>query len=89
MSTNISLTPELEQYAKEQVSTGLYSSVSELMRDALRLLREKNIEHSAYLTAMQDELNTASIEIDNGDITPLDIKQLTEQVINDLDSANK
>mgnify|MGYP001800194721 CR=1 FL=1 len=31
MSTNISLTPELESYAKNQVENGLYGSISEFM----------------------------------------------------------
>jgi len=88
MSTNISLTPELEQYAKTQVSSGLYSSVSELMRDALRLLRKKDIEHTLYLKAMHKDLNAASVEIDNGDISPLDIQQIAEQAFNDLNNEH-
>ena len=35
---NISLTPALEQYVNDKVSTGLYNSVSEVIREALRLL---------------------------------------------------
>ena len=88
MSTNISLTPELEQYAKSQVSSGLYNSVSELMREAVRLLREKNTEQAIYLDAMHTELNTASIEIDNEEITPLDLHQLTDDVFNDLSNKH-
>ena len=86
MSTNISLTPELEQYAKSQVSSGLYNSVSELMREAVRLLRDKNREQAVYLDAMHKELNAASVEIDSGKITPLDLQQLTDDVFNDLDN---
>jgi len=86
VSTNISLTPELEQYAKSQVSSGLYNSVSELMREAVRLLRDKNREQAVYLDAMHKELNAASVEIDSGKITPLDLQQLTDDVFNDLDN---
>ena len=35
---NISLTPALEQFVNDKVSTGLYNSVSEVIREALRLL---------------------------------------------------
>ena len=73
------------QYVKDQVSSGLYCSVSELMRDALRLLREKNMDHIVYLNAMHNELNVAATEIDNGDISSLDIQQLTKQVIKNMD----
>lgn len=35
---NISLTPALEQFVNDKVATGLYNSVSEVIREALRLL---------------------------------------------------
>lgn len=40
---NVSLTPELEQYIRGKVASGLYSNASEVVREALRLLvgREK------------------------------------------------
>jgi antitoxin ParD1/3/4 len=35
---NISLTPELENFIQEKVTTGYYSSVSEVIRESLRLM---------------------------------------------------
>lgn len=35
---NVSLTPELEQYIRGKVNSGLYSNASEVVREALRLL---------------------------------------------------
>ena len=35
---NISLTPELEALVEEKVKSGLYTSASEVVREALRLL---------------------------------------------------
>jgi len=37
---NISLTPELETLVLDKVKTGLYNSASEVIREALRLLKE-------------------------------------------------
>lgn len=37
---NIALTPHLEELVKGKVESGLYSSVSEAIREALRLLEE-------------------------------------------------
>lgn len=38
---NISITPELEKFVQSLVKSGMYNSASEVMRDALRLLEEK------------------------------------------------
>jgi antitoxin ParD1/3/4 len=38
----VSLTPELEQLVEEKVSSGLYNSPSEVIQEALRLLRERD-----------------------------------------------
>lgn len=39
---NVNLTPELENLINEKVTSGLYNSASEVVRDALRLLREQD-----------------------------------------------
>ncbi len=39
---NVSLTPELERLVNEKVSSGLYQTASEVVREALRLLQERD-----------------------------------------------
>ena len=39
---NVSLTPELERLVNEKVQSGLYTSASEVVREALRLLNERD-----------------------------------------------
>ena len=39
---NISLTPTLEKFVQDKVASGLYNSVSEVIREALRLLASKD-----------------------------------------------
>lgn len=41
---NVSLTPELEQYIRGKVESGLYSNASEVVREALRLLVGRETE---------------------------------------------
>lgn len=38
---NVSLTPKLEAFVKEKVGSGLYNNASEVVREALRLLYER------------------------------------------------
>ena len=40
MATNVHLTPELERFARQCVEQGRYNNVSEVVRQALRLLQE-------------------------------------------------
>lgn len=42
MTMNVSLTPELETLVNEKVKSGDYNSASEVVREALRLLKEQD-----------------------------------------------
>ena len=39
---NVSLTHELDQYVSSKVQTGRYNSASEVLREALRLMQERD-----------------------------------------------
>ena len=38
MGMNVNLTPQLEELVRSKVASGLYTSVSEVVREALRLM---------------------------------------------------
>ena len=42
MSINVNLTPQLEELVRAKVSSGMYSSASEVVREALRLVDEQD-----------------------------------------------
>ena len=42
LSMNVSLTPELEEIVAQRVNSGRYASASEVVREALRLLEERD-----------------------------------------------
>ncbi|MBI3517129.1 MAG: type II toxin-antitoxin system ParD family antitoxin [Proteobacteria bacterium] len=54
MSTNVHLSPALEEFARECVDSGRYNNVSEVVRDALRLLQERE-ERRRQFNVMLDE----------------------------------
>lgn len=49
---NVSLTPELEGFAEGCVASGRYGNVSEVMRAALRLLRDQKERQRAFVTSL-------------------------------------
>jgi antitoxin ParD1/3/4 len=73
---NVSLTPQLESFVKQKVSTGLYNSVSEVIREALRLLEEKEVIKSMKLQALRSDIQQGLDSLDAGEGKPLDIESI-------------
>ena len=51
---NVSLTPELEGFVQTKVISGRYTSASEVVREALRLLEDHDRARSAQLDLRQE-----------------------------------
>jgi antitoxin ParD1/3/4 len=66
---NISLTPELEQYVNGRVQSGLYHSASEVIREGLRLLKEKDEVHQRKLEELRREIQIGVDQADRGHIS--------------------
>ncbi|MHC1729794.1 MAG: type II toxin-antitoxin system ParD family antitoxin [Syntrophobacteraceae bacterium] len=67
---NVSLTPQLEELVKKKVDSGLYGSASEVMREALRLLDERDRYHASRLESLRAEIKKG---IESGEPTPLNV----------------
>ena len=50
---NVSLTPELEKLVQEKVTSGLYQTASEVIREALWLLKERDDRQAALREQIQ------------------------------------
>ena len=50
---NVSLTPELERFVTDKVDTGLYQTASEVVREALRLLKDRDVERELLQVDVQ------------------------------------
>jgi len=53
---NISLTPELDIWVHEKVKSGLYNSASEVVREGLRFLKERDQQKETLLKELRAEL---------------------------------
>ena len=56
MGMNINLTPQLEKMIRQKVDSGMYNSASEVVRDALRLMDEKDRLRAAKLDQLRQEI---------------------------------
>jgi antitoxin ParD1/3/4 len=69
---NVSLTPELEQLVHEKVKSGRYLSASEVVREGLRLLEERDRLHQLRLTELQQKLTLSIQQADQGELIDSD-----------------
>jgi antitoxin ParD1/3/4 len=64
---NVSLTPELEKYVADKVATGRYTSASEVVREALRLLEREEKSREQQIADFNRELDARVAALDRGE----------------------
>jgi antitoxin ParD1/3/4 len=66
MTMNVNLTPQLEDMVRQKIASGLYSSASEVIREALRLMEEQDRLRAAKLAQLRQDIQ---IGLNSGDAT--------------------
>lgn len=56
MGMNVNLTPQLEELVRAKVASGLYTSASEVVREALRLMDEQDRLRAAKLEQLREDV---------------------------------
>jgi antitoxin ParD1/3/4 len=64
---NVSLTPELERLVSRRVASGRYGSASEVVREALRLLEERERFRQARLEQLRRDVSAGLRALDRGE----------------------
>ncbi len=72
---NVSLTPDLEKIVKRRVDCGAYRSATEVVRDALELLEERD---ARKLDALRKDIQHAVDQVERGEFTEYETDQLNE-----------
>jgi antitoxin ParD1/3/4 len=78
MALNISLPAELEARVRQRVESGLYSSASELVREALRLFETFEAVRSGKLKQLRADLEEGVADVRAGRVVELNA-QATKQ----------
>ena len=56
MPTSVALSPHFETFIRQQVDSGRFNNVSEVVRAGLRLLEEHEAEQAAKLKALREAI---------------------------------
>ncbi len=72
MTMNINLTPQLEAMVREKVAGGLYSSASEVVREALRLMEEQDQLRAVKLEQLRQDIREG---FESGPATPWNVEE--------------
>lgn len=65
---NVSLTPELERLIDERVKSGRYTSASEVIREALRLLDRFDEAQQRGLVELNQKIDEGLAQADRGEL---------------------
>ena len=65
---NVSLTPELEQFVQSKVESGLYYSASEVIREGLRMLQEREMLKQIQIEELRKEIQKGIEQADRGEL---------------------
>ena len=81
---NVNITEVQAEFIRNCVESGEYNNASELVREALRLLKEQKDEHQARVVYLRGELQEAYDARERGEYIDLyskeDIRALREQM---------
>lgn len=84
---NISLTPEQEQFVQSTVKKGRYSSASDVVHAALRLLEEREIERSQRLDELRKEIAIGIEHSDRGEV--FDGEEVLKELRSEIQQAQQ
>lgn len=76
---NVSLTSEMEKWVHGRLGSGLCTSASEVVREAIRALHEKETRDRSKLASLRDAVKSGILSADQGQLADRD-EQVTKNV---------
>ena len=81
---NLSLTPTLEQFVRDKATTGDYNNASEVVREAIRLLKEKDEQRLLKLERLREAIRIGDEAIKHGDYTVINSSEELDEFFEKL-----
>jgi len=82
---HINLSKEFTDFIGNSVKSGFYSNSSEVIREALRRMREEELKKQHYLKL---ELKKGLNQLENGDKKPYNINSIKKNALNKINKGN-
>ncbi len=76
---NISLTAPLEALVQDKVNSGFYNNASEVVREALRLLHERDQRDAAKLERLRSAAVLGFEALEHGEISTKTLSLITDE----------
>jgi antitoxin ParD1/3/4 len=73
---NINLSQQLENMVRQKVASGLYTSASEVVREALRLMEEQDRFRAVKLEQLRQDIRDG---LNSGEPTPWDAEEIKRE----------
>ncbi|MDH3209222.1 MAG: type II toxin-antitoxin system ParD family antitoxin [Burkholderiaceae bacterium] len=86
MTMNINLTPQLEDLVRSKVTSGLYNSASEVVREALRLMEREDQVRAVTLQQLRQDIQEG---LQSGSAGDLDIQAIKRRGRERLSAAKR
>ena len=76
MTMNVNLSPQLEDMVRQKVASGLYTSASEVVREALRMMEAQDQLRAANLEQLRQDIREG---LESGEPTPWDAEEIKQE----------
>ena len=73
---NVNLSPQLEDMVRQKVASGLYTSASEVVREALRMMEAQDQLRAAKLEQLRQDIREG---LESGESTPWDAEEIKQE----------
>ena len=84
---NVPLTPELEQFVQAKVKTGRYLSASKAVREALRLLDDRDRLREIRINTLRKEIAIGIEQSDRGEV--FDGEKVIQELLGEINQARQ
>jgi antitoxin ParD1/3/4 len=78
---NVSLPRELAAFVEDEVASGEYSTASEVVRDALRLLRRERAAYEEKMAILRREIQIGIDDIEAGRISNRTVEDIARETL--------